>query len=525
MAVALASNARRDGARRARRAGRPRSSPSGSASAACPRCCCARAARRRRTSTPPSSRPACRRSDAGGHVGPTAGAARCRRSADDRSDPPVRPRPCAGSTIPGVPDARRGVRRGGRWRSVPATLRGRGPVHLNLPFREPLTGAPGELPPRARREPASAPVGTGWQLPRTVSPAVTPQAGSGAIIDRQRGVIVAGGRGGVPVAAHRGAGRRDGMAGARRPDQRRTIVASRGDDVRRACSGIGSSPTRHVAGGRRAHRPPARIESARPSGSPLVRARGRPGRRTGRRRSRARRRARVPRSTISSDLRGATGTTWAARWRHAEKRALEAIEAVAGRRRVAHRARRGARRRRVAPREASSSSWRPRCPCATSSGSGDRVARAHANRGANGIDGVVSTALGRALTGTPTVVLVGDIAFVHDSNALVASPRPGGRPADRRRRQRRRWHLLVPPPGDGAPRRSVRDPARHAARHRHRRPCPRPRNRRHDDHRCGANWRSVSTQPGPWLVRVPTNRADNVVVHDRLNAAVAAALG
>ena len=108
---------------------------------------------------------------------------------------------------------------------------------------------------------------------------------------------------------------------------------------------------------------------------------------------------------------------------------------------------------------------------------------AHANRGANGIDGVVSTALGRALTGTPTVVLVGDIAFVHDSNALVASPRSLGRPADRRRRQRRRWHLLVPPAGDGAPRRSVRDAARHAARHRHRRPRPRPRNPRGDDHR------------------------------------------
>ncbi len=51
---------------------------------------------------------------------------------------------------------------------------------------------------------------------------------------------------------------------------------------------------------------------------------------------------------------------------------------------------------------------------------GGARARAHANRGANGIDGVVSTALGRALTGRTTVVWVGDIAFVHDSNALVA---------------------------------------------------------------------------------------------------------
>lgn len=45
--------------------------------------------------------------------------------------------------------------------------------------------------------------------------------------------------------------------------------------------------------------------------------------------------------------------------------------------------------------------------------------RVLANRGANGIDGVVSTAVGAALVGAKTTLLIGDVAFLHDVNGLL----------------------------------------------------------------------------------------------------------
>ena len=42
-----------------------------------------------------------------------------------------------------------------------------------------------------------------------------------------------------------------------------------------------------------------------------------------------------------------------------------------------------------------------------------------ANRGANGIDGTVSTAFGMAMTGKPTIFLTGDLTLFHDMNGMM----------------------------------------------------------------------------------------------------------
>jgi len=45
----------------------------------------------------------------------------------------------------------------------------------------------------------------------------------------------------------------------------------------------------------------------------------------------------------------------------------------------------------------------------------------HANRGANGIDGVIASAVGVARgSGVPTTVLIGDVALIHDSSTLAS---------------------------------------------------------------------------------------------------------
>ncbi|KAB7705832.1 2-succinyl-5-enolpyruvyl-6-hydroxy-3-cyclohexene-1-carboxylic-acid synthase [Bacillus aerolatus] len=55
----------------------------------------------------------------------------------------------------------------------------------------------------------------------------------------------------------------------------------------------------------------------------------------------------------------------------------------------------------------------------------NRHIRLFANRGANGIDGLVSSALGAAAVTSPMYLVVGDLSFFHDLNGLLAAKQNG----------------------------------------------------------------------------------------------------
>jgi 2-succinyl-5-enolpyruvyl-6-hydroxy-3-cyclohexene-1-carboxylate synthase len=118
-------------------------------------------------------------------------------------------------------------------------------------------------------------------------------------------------------------------------------------------------------------------------------------------------------------VRGASETPWLARWRQAEAKAQRALDDVLG-----------AEISEPAVARATVAALPDGAHLVTASSMPVRdvewyaAPRAgltvHANRGANGIDGVVSTAVGVAIaTGAPTGLLIGDIAFLHDANGLI----------------------------------------------------------------------------------------------------------
>lgn len=327
---------------------------------------------------------------------------------------------------PGVPErAAEGSWRCWAARSVAESLTPLpGPVHLNLPFREPLVAEPGPLPPG--RE-ADRP----WHRARRGS-GVDPDQGEVArqLVGRT-GMVIAGAGVDDPEAVHRLAGRLgwpvvgDPRSGCRIPA---ATTVSHADALLRVPElaselrpevvlRLGDLPASKVVAAWAGHGDAHQI-AVHPHGiwvdpdrtlHDLVAA---------------------PVGAWCDAVRVACGSlppvappgggTWRSRW--------QALDEVAS----------GALRRVLADRDEVTEPAVARSVWAAVPDGGRLVvsssmpvrdlewygeprvgAVVHANRGANGIDGVVSTAVGVALSGDPTVALLGDLAFLHDSNGLL----------------------------------------------------------------------------------------------------------
>jgi len=334
---------------------------------------------------------------------------------------------------PGVPDgAARSSWRSLGSRSVAEAVSGPpgpGPVHLNLPFREPLLGDPS-----AGGVPAGRPAGAPWH--RAATAAVPPPPGMVADLVADgfavgsRGLIVAGAGCGDPDAVRRLS---DALAWPVLADARSGLRDREADLVVAYADGILRAP-----GFTERHRPDvvlalgerwaSRVVTAFLAESPRVVV-DPFGRWPDPERSADRFVRCDPtllcRALVDAVERPGGGyqdrpTPWARDWHRAEHRAEGAVRGALSdgewtEPALAYRLVRAlpARGRLVV------SSSMPVRDLEAFGGQRGAPPRVLANRGANGIDGVVSTALGVALAQGPTVALVGDLAFLHDVSALV----------------------------------------------------------------------------------------------------------
>jgi 2-succinyl-5-enolpyruvyl-6-hydroxy-3-cyclohexene-1-carboxylate synthase len=303
-----------------------------------------------------------------------------------------------------------------------------GPVHLNVPLREPLV-LEGPLPPdpapgrSARRPWVAHPI-----VPAPAELAPVPVAPA------PRTVVVAGGGGhdptlGATIAAFAAVAGypllADPLSGARRGPSaiagydallrdERFAAEVRPELVLRVGDLPTSKPLRawlasldgveQVAlDGQSAWHDPAGVVSARVAANP-----------------------RATLAALAPEHTGAGDAAWLERWRDADRAAAGAIAATLGDElnepRVA--------RELVAalPAEATLvvASSMPIRDVETFAAARDGAPRVLSNRGANGIDGTVAAALGVAAAGDGPVVLhIGDVAFAYDLGALLSARRLG----------------------------------------------------------------------------------------------------
>lgn len=319
----------------------------------------------------------------------------------------------------------------GSWRSLAARAvaeavegaGGPGPVHLNLGFREPLVGTAATLPaPRSDGGPWHTVGGARVAVQRTGTQRLT------ELLDADRGVLVAGAGCGDPGAVLALADATgwpvlaDPRSGCR--TEHPAVVAHADALLRHAPTAAGLAPEVVVRFGT----PPAskvlgQWLAASGARQVAVVAHGWPDP------------DRTAAHLLHADPTGvATGLArlvgrpaspeWLGRWQAAEAAASAAIDDALATH--AEPTEPGVARTLLA-------GLRPGATLVVSSsmpvrdvewfGGRHPGVRVLANRGANGIDGVVSTAVGVALaargSGEATAVLVGDVALLHDTNALL----------------------------------------------------------------------------------------------------------
>jgi 2-succinyl-5-enolpyruvyl-6-hydroxy-3-cyclohexene-1-carboxylate synthase len=289
-----------------------------------------------------------------------------------------------------------------------------GPVHLNLPFREPLVGTVGSLPPPVDidgEDPFSDSV---WFMTRLSMEELA------ALVRFPRGVIVAG-------------------RGVDEPEAVEALASVLGwpvfADPRSGCRHLPQavcafdSLVRHASFAD-AHVPQAVLHLGEPPASKVlgqwlqasgavhvqVHAQGRTIDPLGIIQERVYGEASTVCESVLPLVGGVAEPSWLAAWMAAEADAQDAIVATLGdeltepavARVVGH----------AGGRVVLSSSM-PVRDVEWFGTAGSNVV--YSNRGANGIDGVIATGIGVAVaTDEPTVVLLGDVAFCHDQSSLTA---------------------------------------------------------------------------------------------------------
>jgi 2-succinyl-5-enolpyruvyl-6-hydroxy-3-cyclohexene-1-carboxylate synthase len=420
------------------------------------------------------------------------------------------------SRDPGVPvDAERSL-----WRELAVDAWSHavhGPVQLNLAFREPLLGTAGDLPPRS---PATPPARTtDAHGARRHDPVPT--------LDTGRGLIIVGGRSGVTAAEVTSLSERTGWPVVADPVSHMRglpgVVSTVDALLRNERFAAEQLPDVIVRIGRPAASKVLAqwTERATDAGAVLLQVGG-PGVIDPEHNVTAV----VSMSDVLTAVPAATAaqpdTTWAGSWTSADRLAGQVIVDVLAR--FDELTEPGAARTLAdsVPEDADivvASSM----PVRDLEWFGGSRARAHANRGANGIDGVLGTALGRALTGRTTFVLLGDLAFVHDSNALTA--------LDRRNVDLR--IVVVDNDGGGIFSFLPQASALPADRFEELFGTPLGVDIVALATSYGLDARTVQavdelvdalSQPGPWVCCIPTDRRHNVEVHTALHAAVGDAL-